>query len=179
MCSVLIIPFDADAWSRKRHATNRAQSFVATFSLSTSHLTSILYQACVRLSEVRQVDWCSAWAVCSVRLHVGHVCWTPRGVKFQGRAGGRLAEAKEPSQWIRFFSILQWSLVLLILNGVFDGFFCWIILIALPGSFPTFPRAEQLACSCCHSWEHSAFASLMVPAVAMVVFKVIRLKVIQ
>lgn len=99
---------------------------MATFSLSTSHLTSILYQPCVRLSEVRQVDWCSAWAVCSVRLHVGHVCWTPRD-KFQGRAGGRLAEAKEPSQWIRFFSILQWSLVLLILNGVFDWFFCWII----------------------------------------------------
>lgn len=44
-------------------------------------------------------------------------------------------------------------------------------LIALPGSFPTFPRAEQLAWSCCHSWEHSAFASLTVPAVTMVVFQ--------
>lgn len=69
-----------------------------TFSLSTSHLFCIF---CVRLSEVRQVDWCSAWAVCSVPFILAS-CWTPRD-KFQGRAGGRLAEAKEPFQRIRFF----------------------------------------------------------------------------
>lgn len=101
------------------------------------------------------------------------------GFQFQGRAGGRLAKAKEPFPIDLFFLIIS-SSVLLILNSVFDGFF-WLnhFLIALPGSFPTFPGAEQLAWSCCHSWEHSAFGSLVVPAVTMVVFKVIRLKVIQ